>query len=98
MSHDAVMTGDEGDFYLEADAMRELSFEDNSLAGLTEAYRCRYRVYYCAKKGMFYTAFDALLPIYGQALQSETAYVKQWAQKRLDNIDEARAAAAQRSE
>ncbi|MDD3921139.1 MAG: hypothetical protein PHO41_08230 [Eubacteriales bacterium] len=88
VSYEAVPIGDAGDFYLEATAKREFSVEDTVQP---ESYTCRYRVYYSAEKWAFYTAIDALLPLYEQAKTSNEPYVAQWAEGRIADINEARA-------
>ncbi len=87
VSHEAIQVGNEGDFYLPAKESHSFSFTDGAE---DETYTCEYRVYYDALQGMFYAAYDALLPLYLQAALSPTEYVRDWAERRIAYIDELR--------
>lgn len=87
VSHGAIPVGNAGDFYLQAQYSRSFSFTNGAA---DETYTCEYQVYYDALQGMFYAAYDALLPLYLQAALSPTEYVRDWAERRIAYIDELR--------
>ncbi len=86
VSYEPIPLNEEGGYYLGAQATRSFTFEDGSV----KAYRCDYRICYDADKNAFYTAFDALLPLYRQAQGSECETIRGWADAGIKRIGELR--------
>lgn len=87
VSHDVIPVGNAGDFYLQAQYSRSFSFTNGAA---DETYTCEYQVHYDAGQDMFFTAYDALLPLYLQAELSPIKCVRDWAARQIAYIDEQR--------
>ncbi len=86
VAYEPVPLNEEGGYYLNARATRSFTFKDGSV----KAYQCDYRICYDAKKNAFYTAFDALLPLYQRLQKSEYEAIRDWANAGIKRIDELR--------
>ncbi len=86
VSYESVPLSDSGDYYLNARTRQ--TFYPTGAAEIV--YECDYRICYDAKLDQFYTAYDALLPLYEEAANSPYEEIRAWAARRVAYIDELR--------
>lgn len=86
VSHEAIPFFGAFNYILKAHARQ--TFEADGFG--KAVYECDYAVYYDAARDRFYTAYDALKPLYAQAEKSPSETVRAWAQRERAQIEKLR--------